>query len=299
MIEQEKNNIILQSWNIIKNDTKIKKYYFIPWLISIIFLTVLLVYQVIYTYVELFDKKDKVLNIILNFFHSEYFIEVVILWILFFIIYIIIMPIFERGLIEYISKKKDDNEISIWYCLQKRIYKFLPFFEYSNISSEFKLITIINIYFLWLRFIWMKYIIFLNYVFLFLIIISSIINILFAYTKFEIILNNKKVFEAISSSVRLSILNLVLTLKIFFFLFIVNIRIIINFLVFLLFPIIIVSAIIYITSKIFLFITILLLSIIFLWLILILWYLWWVFEIFKTSIRYFTYKKINEKLKEV
>lgn len=299
MNENEKNNIIIKSWEIIKNDSKIKKYYFIPWLISMIFLTVILVYQVIYTYVELFNKKDKILSIILNLFHSSYFLEIVILWAIFFLIYIIIMPIFEWRLISYISNKKTEENTSIEYSIQKWIYNFLPFFEYSNLSSQFKFISMLNIYLFCLRFIWVDYLTFLNYIFIFLLIISSIINILFAYSKFEIILNNKKAFEAISSSIKLSVINLALTTKIYFFLFLVNIRIIINFLVFLLFPIIIVSSITYITSKIFLFITIIFLGIVFLFFILILWYLWWVFEIFKTSVWYFTYQKANENIKKL
>jgi hypothetical protein len=49
-----KEKIIIPAWLIIKNDYKIKKFYLFPGLLSIIFLTILLVYQSIYTYVELF-----------------------------------------------------------------------------------------------------------------------------------------------------------------------------------------------------------------------------------------------------
>jgi hypothetical protein len=71
--------IIIKAWDLVNNDTKIKKFYFIPGLISIIFLMIILVYQVIYTYVELFQQQDKALSIILNIFHSGYFTEILII----------------------------------------------------------------------------------------------------------------------------------------------------------------------------------------------------------------------------
>jgi hypothetical protein len=96
---------------------------------------------------------------------------------------------------------------------------------------------------------------------------------------------------------KIALFNLWTTIRIYFFLFVVNVRIIINFFVFLLFPIIIISALTYITSKIFLAITITILIIIFLILILILWYLGWVFDVFKTAVRYYAYEEWKKKIK--
>jgi hypothetical protein len=90
-----KEKIIIPAWNIIKNDHKIKKFYFIPGLLSIIFLTAILVYQAIYTYVIIFDKKDDALVVILNFLHSGYAFEIITTTIIFIIIYLLITPVFE------------------------------------------------------------------------------------------------------------------------------------------------------------------------------------------------------------
>jgi uncharacterized membrane protein len=100
-----KKEIILKAWNIINEDSKIKKIYFGPGIISILFLTILLVYQVIYTYVELFNKKEEALVVILNFFHSSYFMETLIGFGVFILLYIFINPLFEGSLIQYIHKK--------------------------------------------------------------------------------------------------------------------------------------------------------------------------------------------------
>lgn len=49
-----RENIIIPAWKIIKDDSKVKKFYIIPGVLSIIFLSGLLAYQAIYTYVQFF-----------------------------------------------------------------------------------------------------------------------------------------------------------------------------------------------------------------------------------------------------
>lgn len=299
-----KNEIIQKAWEITKKDLKIKKYYFISWVFSIIFLSIIFVYQFIYTYVELLNYKQEALVVLLNFFHSDYFLEITIWLLIFLWIYMILIPIFEWALISYINEKhknisendNEDDEVEFRNSIWVGIYRFLPFFEYSNIFTQFKFISLVNIYLFCLRFVWIDYAFMLNYIFLFLFIISTIINILFSYAKFEIILNNKKATESIASSSKLALINIYLTSKMYIFMFFLNIRIFINFFAFLLFPIIIVLAITYITTQIFLIITIIFLSIIFILTILFLWYLSSVMEIFKTSIWFYTYLESKKNM---
>ncbi len=290
MNDNIKKNIIQKAWDIIHEDSKIKKFYFVPWLISIIFLTIILVYQSIYTYVELFHKEDKALRVILNVFHSWYITEILIWFVSFLLLYILFMPLFESTLISYIAKKKESDTLvnisdSVWVWL----YRYLPLFEFWNIFAQFKFISILNEYLFCLRFIGIEYIGYLSLAFSFLLFVSTIVNILFAYARFEIILNNKSALESINESIKIAILNIWVTTKLYFYMFLVNIRIIINFFVFLFFPFFIATAITYITTKLFLIITVMVLSLIFLFLIILLGYLGWVFEILKTSIRYFAY----------
>ncbi len=293
-------DIIIKAWDLVNHDTKIKKFYFIPGIISVMFLMIILVYQVIYTYVELFHQKDKALSIILNIFHSWYLTEILITGGVFLLFYIIVLPIFEGSLIWYIWKKETiDTEVSLSDSISNGLYRFLPLFEYGNLFSQFKFLSMINIYLFCLRFFGLEYAMFLNYIFAFLLVISTIVNILFVYCRFEIVLNNQKALESLSGSAKIAILNQATTARIYFFLFLVNIRVIINFLVFLLFPIVIASAITYITTKVYLFITVFILSLIFIFLIIVLWYLWGVFEIFKISVRYNAYKEGKNKLEEM
>lgn len=299
MSDKIKKDIIQKAWDIIHEDHKIKKFYFFPWLISIIFLTLILVYQTIYTYVEIFHQEDKALRVILSIFHSGYLTQILVGFGIFLLLYTILTPLYEGTLISYIAKKEHpENDVSISDSFWRGLYVFLPLFEYGNIFSQFKFMSMINIYLFCLRFLGLEYIFYLTIAFLFLLLIGTIVNILFAYARFEIVLNHKKALDSISESIKISILSIGTTSRLYFYMFLVNIRIIINFFVFLFFPFFIATAITYITTKVFLIITVIILSIIFFALILILWYLWGVFEILKTSIRYFAYVEGKKKLAE-
>ncbi len=299
MENNPKNKIIKQAWYLIKDDINIKKLYFLPGLLSIIFLTILLVYQSIYTYVVIFHQKQKALEIILNFFHSQYALTIIIAFFIFLLIYFLITPIFEWACIKYIFYKSEKKDISIWEALSLWIYKFSPLFKYWNLFSEFKFLSVFNGYLFTIRFFDWKYIKQITYAFLILWLISIILNIFIIYSKYIIVIENKKVFESVSKSFKLAIITFYTTLKLYLLMFILNIRVIINFLVFLLFPITIISLIWIITSKIFLSITIIILSIIFIIFVLFLWFLTWTLEVFKNAIWFFAYKNAIIKLNKL
>lgn len=284
-----KNNIVIPAWEVIKNDLKVKRFYFFPWLIGIIALTTILLYQSIYTYVVIFNKKEKALEVILNFFHSEYFLETLISVIIFIIIYLFIIPIFEWWLIKYLDEKRNWIQMSTVDAIWFGLCRFLPMFEYSNVFSEFKYISILNIYLFLIRFVWLEYIMYINYLMVFAFLISTFINIMFAYAKYEIILKNKWVFQSIAMSMQISILNLKNTLRLYMLMFLINIRVLLNFLVFLFFPILIVVSISYITTKVFLALAITMIIILFFFFLLLIWYLTAVLDVFKTSIWYYAY----------
>ena len=293
-----KEKVLIPAWELIKDDYKIKKFYVFPWLLSIIFLTVLLVYQSIYTYVQLFWKKEEALLIILNFFQNDYIIEILFSAVIFLITYIILTPIFEWWLIKYIHLKNNNDEISSSEAFWQWIYKFLPIFEYNNIFSEFKIMSILNAFLFTIRFLWIEYISSVSYIFLIILFLWIIINILFSYSKFLIVIDNKNVFRSVWLSSKITILNLGRTIRLYFLMFILNLRVIFNFIIFLTFPIIMVIAILLISTKIFLVLTITILSILFVIFIIALWYLTAVLEVFTTAIWYYAYVEGKKKLDE-
>lgn len=293
-----KDKIILPWWNIVKDNTKLKSYYLFPWILSIIFLTFLLVYQSIYTYVEVFWKTDEALLLILDFFHSEYIIEMIVAAIIFLLIYFFTLPVFEWWLIHYIDHKNNNKDITWSEAFGMWIYKFFPIFEYNNLFSEFKFMSILNAFLFTLRFLWIDYIDILIIIFWLLLCLSVFINVLFVYSKYYIVLENEKIFSAIWKSSKLAILNFRTTFKLYLLMFILNIRVILNFLIFLFFPILISIAIIFL-SQIFLLVALVILGVLFLWAIYILWYLTAVLDVFKASIWYFAYNVWKEKLKKI
>lgn len=291
-----KEKIIIPAWNIIKDDTKIKKFYIFPWLLSILFLTVLLIYQSIYTYVEIFWKKEEALVVILKLFHSDYVFEIITTTVIFLIIYFILTPIFEWWLIKYIHTKNQSKEMSTSEAFWEWLYNFFPIFEYNNIFSEFKVISILNWYLFTIRFIWVEYIKIISYIFIVLLLLWMLLNILLVYSKYIIIIDKKNVFEAIWISSKISILNLKRTIKLYFLMFFLNLRVIFNFIIFLSFPIIMVIAIWLITTKIFLLVAITILIVLFIIFISAIWYLTAVLEVFKTAIWYYAYVEWKTKL---
>lgn len=290
------DKIIIPAWNIIKNDSKIKKFYILPWLLSILFLTILLVYQSIYTYVVVFGKKKEALVIILKFFHSDYVFEIAVSAIVFLVIYLLLVPIFEWGLIKYIHSKYNDKSMSMSEAFWQWLYRFAPIFEYDNIFSEFKLISILNGYLFTIRFVWVEYISAVSYTFIILFLLSMLFNILLSYSKYAIVIENKWVFESIWVSWKITILNLKRTIKLYFLMFLLNLRVIFNFIIFLSFPIIMVVAIWLITTKIFLVVAITILTILFIIFLFALWYLTAVLEVFKTAIWYYAYLEWKKAL---
>jgi hypothetical protein len=297
-----KKEIILPSWKMIEIDHKVKKFYFLPWILGILFLTAMLVYQTVYTYIVIAWKKSEALNLILNFFEKDYFWEIIILAIIFLLLYIFLVPIFEWGLIKYIDKRNKEwfeTDISTSDVLGVWLFKFLPVFEYDQMFSKFRFLSIINFYLFTIRFIWVEYLNTISWVYLIIFLFSIIINMFFSYSKYEIVLWNKKFFEAIGSSSKIAVLNLKTTSKLYFLIFILNFRVIFNFIVLLIFPILISLAISFFTTQIFLTISIIILVLLFILLIVFISYLSAVLEIFTTSLWYNAWRIWKEKLKEV
>lgn len=297
--ETIKKEIIEPSWNMVLSYSSLKKFYFLPWVLSMTFMTGLLVYQFTYTAVVLFKQDDKALKILLDFFHSQYLVPILITAGIIIILYFLLAPIFEVGLIKKIESIKNWKEMSYWDAIWQWVVNFWPIFEYNNLFSEFKLLSILNLYLFSIRFIWVQYITGISYVFLFLTIISVIINVLFSYAKYAIILEKKPMFAAIAKSVQLAFFNLHITIRLYFLMFILNARVIINFIVFLFIPISIIWAFTYITSMVFLFISVLLLSVIWIWVFILMAYLWTVLDILKNSIWYYAYLEALDNAKNM
>lgn len=260
------------------------------------FFTVILSYQTIYTYVVVFGKEEKALELILEFFESHYLIEVLILGAIFLIFYTLFVPILDWALIKHIDSIEKKEENTIGESIGFWTYRFFKVFEYNNLFNIFKFMSVLNCFLFLIRFIWVEYISILSYSFIFLFILASFINIFLSYAKYEIVLNNTPLFQSIGISAKITLLNLWLTMKIYGLMFILNLRVIFNFIVFLAFPIAIASAITYVSTQIYLAISLIILSVLFIGFIAFLSHMASVLEIFRVSTWYLTYKEAKKKL---
>lgn len=289
--------ILLPSLELIKNDSKLKRFYFFPWLLSVVFLSVTLVYQCIYTYVVLLGRREEALELMLSVFHSEYIVELLIFSAIFFVFYILLLPVFEWALIRYIDKRNSweasrSDSIGFW------IYRFAPLFEFNNIFSLFKFVSILNWYLFSLRFLGLEYLWFLSIFFLIAFILSIILWVFIAYARFEIVLWNKWAFEAVGSSSKIALLNIKTTLKLYVLMFIMNLRVILNFVVFLVLPLLWIFIAGLITSQVFSIIAFTIFGFIFVIFVIMLGYLSAVLDVFRTQIWYRAYREWQKNLLE-
>ncbi len=73
-----KESIVLSAWELITRFHSLKKLNFIPSLIGMLWLLLILLYQITFTYVVVFKKKDQFFEALANFVHKTYFVEVLI-----------------------------------------------------------------------------------------------------------------------------------------------------------------------------------------------------------------------------
>jgi hypothetical protein len=97
-----KEKIALSAWEIITNFSSLKKVNFFPSFISVSWLFLVLIYQITFTYIIVFKKKDRFLEIASDFLHKTYFTEVLVGFTLILLFYIIIAPLAEGAIIEMI-----------------------------------------------------------------------------------------------------------------------------------------------------------------------------------------------------
>ena len=139
---------------------------------------------------------------------------------------------------------------------------------------------------------------FLSILFFIAFLFSIVLNILIAYAKYEIVLENKWVFEAIWISSQIALLNIKTTLRLYVLMFFMNIKVIVNFFIFLIFPILWAFIAGLVTSQTFAAIAFIILGVFFVFLILVLGYMTAVLDIFTTSIWYYAYKQGKQKMEK-
>ena len=104
-----KEAIVLPAWELITRFHSLKKLNFFPSFIGMVWLFCILIYQITFTYVYIFQKKDEVLSALAKFAHADYFVEVIIALVVIFLLHMILEPIANGGIIQMIDSYRKSN----------------------------------------------------------------------------------------------------------------------------------------------------------------------------------------------
>ncbi len=234
-----KESIVLSAWEMVTQFHSLKKLNFFPSLMGMLWLFVILFYQLTFTYIYLFDKKDEAIETLTKFLHTDYFFESISFLAIIFILYMLLEPIATGGIIEmmhsYKQHKWEKNRHS-WQWFFDWLRHFLPIFEVQNLTAIFRPLSIITFYILLLRVFGRTFIVSISTIMGIYLLIAFCINTCFSYAKFFIIFENKRAIESLSASTGLAMRNINITGKLYFTMIILYLRTIIVAIIFLVIP---------------------------------------------------------------
>jgi hypothetical protein len=237
-----KEEIVLPAWQIASENSEIKVFNFFPSLLSTLYLACILLYQVAWSYIYVFNLNDQFFSLVVDFVHADYFVECIVTLVVFFLFFIIVTPIAEGGLISIIDRidKRDSEQANIntvWFGISRWIKNFLPIFEANNITALFKLISIITFTLFLIRLFGTQYLGYILGIMGVYFAIAITINMFLAYTRFFVVLEHMKAFDAIVASASMALEHFSITFKLYLTLMLVYVRTILTVVAFLLFPI--------------------------------------------------------------
>lgn len=234
-----KENIVISAWEMVTEFHSLKKLNFIPSFMGMLWLFVILFYQLAFTYVYIFNKKDEVMEVLVRFVHTDYFGESIALLVTIFLLYTLLQPIATGGIIEMMDsykKHKWEKNRHSWQGFFDGLRHFLPIFEVQNLTAIFRPLSIITFYILLLRIFWKELVVPISILMGVYLIFAFCINTCFAYSKYFIIFENKRAIESLSASTGLALRNIGITGKLYFTMILLYLRTIIVALIFLVIP---------------------------------------------------------------
>lgn len=245
-----KERIVTNAWEFATEFPSLKKLNFFPSLFGTSWLFLILIYQIAYTLILIFDKQNEILEFLVTLHHQKYFWSVVISIVIIFLLYTILNPIARGGIIYMMDTYRKSNWQKFhrsWQGFFDWLSHFLPIFEIQNILAIFSPLTIITFtIFLW-RFLDQEFHTAMLIVMSIYFVFALFINMLFVYAPMFVIFEDKKWVESLSSSTGLTLRNINITFKLYFTNLLLHLRIVIVGGFYLLMPFVISSALAYFT----------------------------------------------------
>jgi hypothetical protein len=244
--------IIAEAWQITQSNKRIIRWYAIP----PAFLTTLVgILYLIYQFYALkssplFEDWDQsftsvmVRNVFLilkdNF--STLFPFVVVAAIIG-VLYLLIPSFSQGALIQLIARKRNGQEIRIRDGMRYGMLSFLPLFEFSMLARTFSFISVLTWSSFLARNFSLEFLLSAMPFIIFYAIVGIILTLLFTYSEFFIVIDDRKVIESISKSSVLVVTHLERTLLLTLLMLIIGIRILLQILFVLLIPIVIIGVV--------------------------------------------------------
>lgn len=222
-----KESIVLGAWEVITRYHSLKKLNFFPSFVGMLWLFCILIYQITYTYVIVFKKKDEFFSRLAQFAHADYFVEVLLVLVGIFVLYMFLEPIANGGVIQMIDSYKKTHGEKPHRAVQgffDGLRHFLPIFEVHNITGIFKPLSIITFYILLLRLFGLGYATSISIIMWIYLFFAFFLNMCFAYSKFFIIFEHKTALASLGLSTGMALRHIGITGKLYFTMILLYLR---------------------------------------------------------------------------
>jgi hypothetical protein len=240
--------IIAEAWEFTQNNKKMIIWYaFFPSLLSTLAGIIYVLYQ-FYAFKSsmMFENWDRsfgyyiattVIGVLKDNFSS--IVPFIVAAIIIGILYILVPPLCEGSIIQLIARRKSGMNVRTRDGFRFGPLSFLPLFEYSWMTRTFNLVAVFSMVGTIGRNLgWDALYTFMPFIIIYAI-VGTIITLLFTYTEFFIVIDDYKVFKAISKSCTLVITHLQETIMLSIMMLIISVRILVQLLFVLLIPAII------------------------------------------------------------
>lgn len=211
--------IVINAWELVSEFHSLKKLNFIPSIFAMAWLLLVLFYQITYTFVGIFGKKDEILTFLYSLPSHPYFLSFLIAIVGILLLYTILTPLSRGGMIHMMHSYRGGAGKKIhrsWQGFFDGLRHFLPMFELHNMLSVFAPITIITATIFLMRIVesplwWLVWTV-MGIYFIF----AMVLNLMFSYVPFFVVIEEKRGIKALSASTNFAINNISTTARIFF-----------------------------------------------------------------------------------
>ena len=159
------------------------------------------------------------------------------------ILYLFVPAICEGAVVQLVARKKNGQDVKTRHGIKYGLWSFLPLFEYSWLLRTISYVSVLSLMSSVARNLGIEAFYTFLIVFILYAIVSIVLTLLFTYTEFFIIIDDRKVFDSISRSCQLVVTHLEETIMLSIMMLIISLRILIQILFVLLIPAIVVASI--------------------------------------------------------